>query len=139
MGAPQKTVSYYDKGPVLGLLLEARIRKDTAGSKGIDDVMRLAGSRYSGARGYREEEWEACASEVAGADLRPFFDAAVRSTQELDLAEALDWFGLRVRPADPEVTGKAARDQQWTLEVQAETTAAQQEHLAQLLRRSPAK
>jgi predicted metalloprotease with PDZ domain len=138
MGAPQKTVSYYEKGPVVGLLLDAHLRKHADG-KGLDDVMRLAGRRYSGAHGYREEEWEACAAKVAGEDLRPFFDAAVRSTQELDLSEALDWFGLRVRPADAEANGKAAHDRPWTLEVRPDASEAQQQHLAALLRKSPGK
>src|SRR5262245_48595113 len=46
------TVSYYNKGNVLGLLLDARIRRATDGRKSFDDVMRLAYKRYGGDRGF---------------------------------------------------------------------------------------
>lgn len=45
------TVSYYVKGEVIALLLDARIRHATGGEKSLDDLMRLAYRRYSGARG----------------------------------------------------------------------------------------
>jgi predicted metalloprotease with PDZ domain len=63
--------------------------------------MRLAFARYSGDRGYTEEEFELTAAEVAGKSLQPFFARAVESTQDLDYSEALDWFGLRFRPETP--------------------------------------
>ena len=45
------TVSYYNKGEILGLLLDARIRHATNGRGSFDDVMRLAYKRYAGAEG----------------------------------------------------------------------------------------
>jgi predicted metalloprotease with PDZ domain len=39
------------------------------------------------------------ASDVAGRDLSAWFARAVDSTDELDYTPALDWFGLRFRPA----------------------------------------
>jgi predicted metalloprotease with PDZ domain len=74
---PAKTVSYYVKGPVVGFLLDARIRAATGGTKSLDDVMRLAYSRYSGGRGFTAEEFRACADEVAGADLKEWFRRAL--------------------------------------------------------------
>ncbi len=46
-------LSYYVKGPVVGFLLDARIRRVTEGKKGLEDAMRLAYRRYSGERGSR--------------------------------------------------------------------------------------
>jgi predicted metalloprotease with PDZ domain len=88
------TVSYYTKGAVVAFLLDAEIRRATFGDQSLDDVMRLAYSRYSGERGYTSPQFRDVASEIAGTDLSPFFATAVDSTAELDYQPALDWFGL---------------------------------------------
>jgi predicted metalloprotease with PDZ domain len=93
------TISYYTKGAVLGFLLDARIRTATSDAKGLDDVMRLAFARYSGAKGFTPEDFRKTASEVAGADLGPWFTRALETTEELDFGEALDWFGLEFQAA----------------------------------------
>jgi predicted metalloprotease with PDZ domain len=98
--SPNSSVSYYTKGAVLGFVLDARIRKATAGAKSLDDVMRAAYQKFSGARGYTPDEFRAVAEQVAGAPLASFWDAAVEGTAELDYAEALGLFGLRFRPVD---------------------------------------
>ena len=88
------TISYYTKGAVIGFLLDARVREATGGRHSLDDVLKTAYGRYSGARGFRPGEFEAVASEIAGVDLGDWFDRAIRSTEELDYQPALDWFGL---------------------------------------------
>ena len=97
-------VSYYTKGSVVGLLLDARIRKATNGAKSLDDVMKAAYEKYSGMRGYTADEFRAVAEQVAGISLKTFWDSAVSGTDELDYKEALDTLGLRFRsvsvPAD---------------------------------------
>ena len=96
-------ISYYVKGAVVAFLLDARIRKATDDAKSLDDVMRLAYERYSGEKGFTAEEFQKTAAEVAGVDLSDFFRHALRTTAELDYAEALDWFGLRfARDKKPE-------------------------------------
>jgi len=99
------TVSYYTKGSLVGLLLDARIRRLTGGRRSLDDVMRLAYRRYSGERGYTPAEFRATASEVAGVDLDDFFRRSVETAGELDYREMLDWYGLRFAPAEPDSTG----------------------------------
>jgi predicted metalloprotease with PDZ domain len=94
------SVNYYAKGAVIGFLLDAQIRKATNGARTLDDGMRLAMQRYSGDKGYTPEQFYAVMSEVAGVDLRSWFARAAESTEELDYAEALDYFGLRFRPVD---------------------------------------
>lgn len=59
--------------------------------------MRLALERFSGERGFTTEQFKALASEVAGVPLDDFFRHTVESTEELDYAQALDWFGLRFK------------------------------------------
>ncbi len=53
-----RTVSYYVKGNVMGLLLDAKIRRATNGRASLDDVMRLAYRRYGGARGFTAAEFQ---------------------------------------------------------------------------------
>lgn len=97
-GDAEKSVSYYVKGQVLAFLLDAEIRRATGGERTLQDVMRLTYRRFGGERGFRQEEFRAAASEVAGKDLEPWFRRATRSTEELDYAGALEWYGLRFAP-----------------------------------------
>ncbi|HET9013520.1 MAG TPA: PDZ domain-containing protein, partial [Gemmatimonadaceae bacterium] len=98
------SVSYYTKGSVVGLLLDARIRKATNGARSLDDVMKAAYEKYSGMRGYTADEFRAVAEQVAGVSLKAFWDSAVTGTDELDYKETLETLGLRFRsvavPAD---------------------------------------
>ncbi len=126
------TVSYYDKGVAVGFLLDARIRHDTDGRKGLGDVMRLAYERYSGARGYTPEQFQRTADEVAGRSLGGFFHRVLATTEELDYQEALHWFGLRFAPT----TGAGAA-KPWTLEVRPDATPAERAHLRALLTDRP--
>lgn len=88
------TVNYYGYGSVAALLLDAEIQRASDGKKSLDDVMRLAYARYSGAHGYTEAEFEALANEVTGADLSGWFNRAIRGTGDFNYQPLLDWFGL---------------------------------------------
>lgn len=94
-------VSYYTKGAIVAWLLDAKIRRATNGAKSLDDLMRLAFQRFSGDRGFTPEQFKAAAAEVAKVPLEAFFRDTVETPGELDYREALDWFGLRFRPAEP--------------------------------------
>jgi predicted metalloprotease with PDZ domain len=122
------TVSYYVKGEVVGLLLDAHIRQMTGGSRSLDDVMRLAYERYAGDRGFTPDEFRATAEEVARIDLRDWFRRALASTEELDYAEALSWYGLRFAASSAQ-DPKAA----WTLEARDDASDAQKTQLRALL------
>jgi predicted metalloprotease with PDZ domain len=93
------TISYYTKGAALGFVLDARIRAATDDARSLDDVMRLALARYSGAKGFTPEEFRKTASEVAGTDLGPWFTRVLETTEELDYGPALEWFGLQFPPS----------------------------------------
>ncbi len=92
------TIDYYTKGSVIAFLLDAKIRQATNGAKTLDDGMRLAFERYSGAKGYTPEEFYRVMSDVAGTDLTSFFKTVAESTDELDYRDALAYYGLRFRP-----------------------------------------
>ena len=106
------SISYYTKGSLVALLLDARIRRLTRGVKTLDDVMRLAYDRYSGDHGYTSAQFRAVASEVAGTDLGEFFRLAVDGIGELDYTEMLAFYGLefaREAPGDQPWLGIATR------------------------------
>ncbi len=127
-GNRNNTISYYDKGPLVGWILDARIRRLTDDKKNLDDVMRRAIARYSGARGFTPDEFVAAASQVAGSDLSQLFRKMLATTDELDYSEALDWFGLEFSKTE---TTDPARG--WVLAVRPDATTAQRKHLLQLV------
>lgn len=97
---PNAQISYYQKGALVGLLLDLEIRRASGGGRSLDDLMRLLWERY-GSRdvGYPEAgpgSVEALAAEVAGDDLSAFFDRYVRGTAGLDYDRALGAAGLRL-------------------------------------------
>jgi predicted metalloprotease with PDZ domain len=89
------SISYYTKGEVIGLLLDARIRAATGGQRSLDDAMRLAYQRYSGARGFKPEEFEAAVSEVGGKAAGDWLHRISGTTEEIDYAPALSLYGLK--------------------------------------------
>jgi predicted metalloprotease with PDZ domain len=97
---PNTAISYYTKGAVIAFVLDARIRAATNGAKSLDDVMRLAYSRYSGAKGFTAADFRGVVHEVAGRDFGSWWTSALQTTDELKYDEALDWFGLRFKPVD---------------------------------------
>jgi predicted metalloprotease with PDZ domain len=110
--SPNSAISYYTKGAVIGFLLDAKIRTATGGARGLDDAMRLAYQRFSGARGFTDDDFRRTVHEVAGADFGAWWTKALESTDELDYSEALAWLGLRFRPTDaakPEAPAGAGR------------------------------
>jgi len=122
---PSSTVSYYEKGAVVGFLLDAHIRRLTEGKRSLDDVMRLAYQRHSGRRGFTPTQFRQAAEDVAAEDLSRWFARTIASTAELDYSEALEWYGLRFAP-----TNDVAK--RWTLELAPDATAAQRMHLQAL-------
>jgi predicted metalloprotease with PDZ domain len=94
------SISYYTKGLVIAALLDARIRLATGNQKSLDDVMRLAYQRYSGARGFTEAQFRAVVTEVGGAELTDVLARALDTTQPLDYQPLLDAYGLQFAPPD---------------------------------------
>ncbi|TDO24626.1 M61 family metallopeptidase [Pedobacter duraquae] len=77
-----KTISYYDKGPILGLMLDMKIRQETNNKKSLDDVMRTLYKQYYKKlrRGFTSQEFRTVCEQVAGTDLNEFFSYATTTT-----------------------------------------------------------
>lgn len=106
---PNASVSYYTKGAVMGFLLDARMRRASAGARSLDDVLRAAYQKFSGGRGYSPDEFRAVAEQASGLNLRSFWADAVEGTAELDYSEALETLGLRFRAPAPPAPDRPAR------------------------------
>jgi predicted metalloprotease with PDZ domain len=132
----ERKVDYYVKGPVVGLVLDAHIRRATDGKKSMDDVIHLEYKRWSGAHGYTGEQFDQTVSDAAGVDVSGLLHKLIATTDEVDYTEMLDWFGLRFTPVVASEAAPADPAKAWTLEVRPDASAVQKEHLAALLAHS---
>lgn len=126
---PNSQVSYYTKGSVVALATDITIRQATDGARSLDDVMRLLFARYGDnvngrGQGVPEGGVEAVCSEVAGVDLKPFFDEYLRGKNDVPLGGLLEPYGIRMhlRPVESDADqggkpGKADADARGTLQV----------------------
>jgi predicted metalloprotease with PDZ domain len=90
-------VSYYEKGAIVGLLLDLEIRKRSNGNKSLDDVMRyLYTEFFKKDRNYTPADFQKGAELAAGSSLEEFFAKYVRGTGELDYNAALAAVGLKL-------------------------------------------
>lgn len=101
-----RTISYYDKGPVLGFMLDLAIRHATENRRSLDDAMRTLYRRYyrEKGRGFTDAEFRATCEEEAGMSLAPLF-AYVETTAEPDYARYFAYAGLAVDTAEHPVPG----------------------------------
>jgi len=110
------TVSYYTKGALVALALDLTVRRATGSSASLDRVLKALWSQYGRlGRGLGEDDFERVAADVSGVPLQPFFDQAIRSTEDPPLAELLASFGIELEltaAAGPQdLGGRAARRQ----------------------------
>jgi predicted metalloprotease with PDZ domain len=107
---PNSAVSYYEKGMLVALLLDLRIRAETDNARSLDDVMRRLWADFeANGAGFEEGAVERIAAEVAGVELASFFDRALRGTDELPFHEILSSVGLLLRPTHEIPPGDPAR------------------------------
>lgn len=95
--AKETTISYYDKGPVIGLFMDIEIRRLTQGRRSLDDLMRLLYHRFyrERQRGFTEAEfWDAC-TEVAGSPLTEI-RRYVETTEAIDYQKYLGYAGWTI-------------------------------------------
>jgi predicted metalloprotease with PDZ domain len=83
--APERSISYYNKGELLGVLLDLKIRQDSHGRSSLRDLFHAmnrdyakAGKFFPDSDGVRQE-----AEKLTGADLSSFFAQYVAGTADL--------------------------------------------------------
>lgn len=102
-------VDYYNKGELLGLLIDLRLRAESGGQKTFDDVLRLLYDRYVRKPaaegkgwigvGFPEDGILKALNEVAGKDWEPFYEKHIRGVEELPYVEVLGAAGLDAKLA----------------------------------------
>ncbi|MGZ8491057.1 MAG: M61 family metallopeptidase [Gemmatirosa sp.] len=90
------SISYYLQGALLGELLELRLRDQTNGRRGMDDVMRALYDRFAGPTGFVAADVERAVNAACDCDLSPVFAAHVRGAQPIDWDQWLGRAGWRL-------------------------------------------
>ncbi len=101
-GGVSKTISYYNKGSVLGLLLDLKIRHETRNQKSLDTVMQTLYRRFYRqlGRGWTDGEFRGVCEAAAGVPLDEIFDYAA-TTRDIDYDKYLGYAGLQLeKPVD---------------------------------------
>jgi predicted metalloprotease with PDZ domain len=102
-------VSYYDKGAIVGLMLDLEIRRRSNGARSLDDVMRSLYEDFAKrGRNYTPEDFRRAAERAAGSGLEEFFRRYVGGRDELDYDAALASAGLRLDTASDRAGRPAA-------------------------------
>lgn len=96
-----KTISYYNKGPIVGLFLDLQIRKLTDNKASLNDVMYTLYHKYykDKGRGFTAAEFQSVCEEVASSNLDPIFEY-VNTTKELNYNKYLKYAGLTLDTID---------------------------------------
>lgn len=106
--AVNSQISYYDKGAIVGAMLDLEIRRASKDAHSLDDVMRaLYEEHYKKERNYTPEDFQRIAERMAGANLDNFFSRYVRGREEIDFNTILNHVGLYL-DANATSTGRAA-------------------------------
>jgi len=99
-GGLRKSISYYEKGTTLGMLLDFRIRHETKNARSLDTLMQtLYWEFYKKlGRGWTDREFREAAERTAGVPLADFF-ALAETTKDVDYTTCLSSAGLEMEPA----------------------------------------
>ena len=89
------TISYYEKGSILGGVLNMWIISQTKGAKSLDDVFKLLYQTYylKQGRGFTDVELENAFTTVAGTSAAPFFKEHIYGVKSPDYAGLYSQFG----------------------------------------------
>ncbi len=99
-------ISYYDKGELLGLLLDLEIRRRSNDAKSLDDVMRyLYHEFYEKNRNYTPADFQKACELMAGGSLEDFFARYVRGLDEFPYNPILASVGLSLEQAGLAIEG----------------------------------
>jgi predicted metalloprotease with PDZ domain len=96
---PERSISYYNKGMIVGFLLDLAIRQATGSRRSLDDLFRRLNEDFAKhARYFTREDLIRIIEDVAGPgwDARQFFRDFVTGTRELEYDRYLSFAGLRL-------------------------------------------
>ncbi|MGA3299580.1 MAG: PDZ domain-containing protein [Candidatus Acidiferrales bacterium] len=96
---PDRSISYYNKGEIDGMLLDLAIRDATDNHKSLDDVLRSMNDVYAKQGRFYDESAgiRAVAENVAGVKFDNFFERYVAGTDEIPYGKLLEPAGLELK------------------------------------------
>jgi predicted metalloprotease with PDZ domain len=112
---PERSISYYNKGELLGIILDLAIRDATEGKSSLREMFQWMNQNYA-KRGKPFPESDgilAAAEAVSHSDLKSFFENYVQSTEEIPWNDFFGIVGLKlVKATDavPDAGFAASRD-----------------------------
>jgi len=105
---PERSISYYNKGELLGIVLDLAIRESSRDQASLRELFQWMNVNYARKGRYFDDSngVREAAEAVSHADLRSFFTKYVAATEEIPWNDFFRYVGLRVEPisvttADP--------------------------------------
>jgi len=97
--APERSISYYDKGQIIGVLLDLEMRRVSDGKKSLRDLFQWMNAHYAKQGKFFDDEKgiREATENVTGAKFDEFFRRAVTSTEALPYAESFATVGLKLQ------------------------------------------
>jgi predicted metalloprotease with PDZ domain len=95
---PNRSISYYNKGELLGIMLDLVIRDASPGRSSLREVLQWMNVNYAQKHRFFDDSTgvREAAEAVSHANLGPFFEKYVAGTEELPWSDFLRPVGLRV-------------------------------------------
>lgn len=101
---PAFSISYYNKGQILGVLLDILIRDATNNRKSLDDMMRTLNEEFARmGKFYRDVDLRLIAEKISGRRFEEFFTRYVSGTDPLPYQDIFARAGLTVTTSQQEV------------------------------------
>jgi predicted metalloprotease with PDZ domain len=97
--SPDFSISYYNKGQILGVLLDLQIRSATQNHASLDHVLRVMNEEFAKRHRYYHDsvDIETVAEQACNCKLDDFFAQYVSGTREIPYAEFLALAGLKLK------------------------------------------
>lgn len=92
------SMSYYNKGAVIAMLLDLQIIHHNKAAKSLDDVMKYMYDEYYKVkkRGYTDAEFKAVLERYTGQDLTDFYKKYINGVDSIDYSHYLNYAGYKV-------------------------------------------
>ncbi|NMP21367.1 M61 family metallopeptidase [Sulfobacillus harzensis] len=95
--SPNRTISYYLKGDLVGTCLDLEIRKRTNLRYGLDEVLRRLYDRYAAhGIGFPESVYQETVEEVVEGSMEDFFQKYINGTAPVPFDQFLGYAGLKL-------------------------------------------
>jgi len=96
--SPERSISYYNKGYLLTILLDLEIRRASNGAKSLRELFQWMNEHYAKQHEYFKdsEGVRAAAEAITGHDFSKFFQAYVSGTEDMPYSELFNTVGLQV-------------------------------------------